>query len=414
MKIYQINVVCGQGSTGHIVLELADLIERQGGNCRVAYGRGNVPIGINSFKMSNNFDILWHVLMTRLTDRHGLFSKKATRRLLADIQKYNPDIIHLHNIHGYYLNYKILFKFLKSYGKPVVWTLHDCWAFTGHCSYFDFVRCDKWKTGCKECKLTGKYPKSLFWDASKQNYYHKKTSFTQIKNFYIVTPSLWLANKVQESFLNYYPVKVIYNGIDTKLFFPKENSEFRRKYGIENKKIILGVANVWSERKGLRDFIELQKILSDDYLIVLVGIGEKQKKMLPEERVLSISRTDSIEELIDIYSAADVYFNASVEETMGMTTVEALACGLPVVVYNRTAVPEIVEPNAGIVLEPGNIKEVKKAIEQLIAKPKIDYHKFALKYEKNKQYSKYLELYRKMLHGDLTSIIDPPNITKNQ
>lgn len=174
------------------------------------------------------------------------------------------------------------------------------------------------------------------------------------------------------------------------------------------------MANVWSERKGLRDFIELQKILSDDYLIVLVGIGEKQKKMLPEERVLSISRTDSIEELIDIYSAADVYFNASVEETMGMTTVEALACGLPVVVYNRTAVPEIVEPDAGIVLEPGNIKEVKKAIEQLIAKPKIDYHKFALKYEKNKQYSEYLELYRKMLHGDLISIIEPQNITKNQ
>lgn len=399
MKVYIINSVFKYGSTGNICMEIEQALAAHGDVGRVAYGR----IGTNNEKgdgyvISNKLDLLSHVLYTRLTDKHGLHSKCVTRRLLQDIQKFEPDVIHLHNIHGYYLNYELLFEFLKEYKRPVVWTLHDCWAFTGHCAHFDANHCEKWKTHCEECKLRGEYPKSWYADKSSQNFNLKKKLFTDLSNLYLVTPSKWLAGVVKESFLRKYPVEVIYNGIDLKKFYPRSGKKFRDSIGAAEKIIILGVASVWTEKKGLQDFVELQDYLDENYQIVLVGISEKQRQMIPES-IYCISRTDSVEELAVIYSAADVYFNASVEETMGLTTVEALACGVPVVVYNKTAVPEVVPEGGGIILEAGNILQVKKAVDKLANtdRNRTAYSEMVYSFRKESQYEKYIEVYESIL-----------------
>lgn len=398
MKVYIINSVFKYGSTGNICMEIEQALAAHGAVCRVAYGRtgANNEKG-DGYVISNKLDLLSHVLYTRLTDKHGLLSKHVTRRLIQDIRAFEPDVIHLHNIHGYYLNYELLFEFLEEYKRPVVWTLHDCWAFTGHCAHFDAAHCEKWKTHCEACELRGEYPQSWYADKSSQNFNLKKKMFTSISKLYLITPSKWLAGVVKKSFLGKYPVEVIYNGIDLKKFYPRSGKEFRDSIGAAEKIIILGVASVWTEKKGLQDFVELQGYLDESYQIVLVGINEKQQMMMPQS-IHCISRTDSVEELAEIYSAADVYFNASVEETMGLTTVEALACGVPVVVYNKTAVPEVVPEGGGMILEPGNISQVKEAVDKLADadRNRTAYSEMAHSFRKESQYEKYIEVYEKI------------------
>ncbi|MGN1161927.1 MAG: glycosyltransferase, partial [Candidatus Fimenecus sp.] len=302
MKILQINSVCGFGSTGRIAVQIQKTVEQNGGEGVIAFGRGDAPDGVNSYKINSDIDVNIHGVLSRITDRQGFYSSGATRRLVRFIKEYNPDVIHLHNIHGYYLNAKILFDFLAEYGKPVVWTLHDCWAFTGHCSYFSYEGCDKWKSGCYSCPLKNEYPASILMDNSKKNYEEKKELFTSLKNAVIVTPSKWLGEIVKDSFLGKYPVKIIYNGIDMDCFKPTE-SNFKEKYGIEDKKIVLGVASVWEKRKGLNDFFKLNEIIGDDYRIVLVGLSDAQLAELPDG-IIGIKRTSSAQELAEIYTAA--------------------------------------------------------------------------------------------------------------
>lgn len=220
MKIYQINSVCGYGSTGRIVLDLHNYLLQQGNKCRIAYGRGNAPDGVDAIKITSKVDIAYHVLMTRLFDRQGLCSKRATKKLINDILKYEPDVIHLHNIHGYYLNYEMLFDFLKGYHSRVVWTLHDCWAFTGHCAYYDLVDCRRWETQCKNCPNLKEYPSTMLKGNVVDNYERKKNSFTGVRNLILVTPSQWLKRELEKSFLKEYQVEVIPNGIDTSIFKP--------------------------------------------------------------------------------------------------------------------------------------------------------------------------------------------------
>ena len=253
-----------------------------------------------------------HTFFSRLTDGEGLFSEGATRGLLKKIQKYDPDIIHLHNIHGHYLNYPILFRFLKSYHRPVVWTLHDCWSFTGHCAHFDFVGCQRWQKGCHDCQQLKSYPQSYGIDHSAENYARKKELFTGIERLHIVPPSQWLANLVKESFLKEYPVTVIHNGIDTSVFKPTE-SDFRKQHGLENKKILLGVASPWTPRKGLQDFIKLAPMLPENWKIVLVGLSKHQLAHLPSD-ILGLERTNNTKELAQIYTTADVFFNPTYED----------------------------------------------------------------------------------------------------
>lgn len=396
MKVFQVNSVCGTGSTGRIVCDIKQMLKNSGNDCRIAYGRGFFD-DPDCVKIENDLVFKAHVFFSRITDRQGFYSTAATRRLVRDIEQFNPDIIHLHNIHGYYLDIRVLFEFLKQYNKPVVWTLHDCWAFTGHCAYFSFVGCEKWKTECGQCPQKSAYPASVLIDNSKKSFNLKKDLFTDIENLQIVTPSNWLNGVVKESFLKKFPVTTIYNGIDLNVFKPLK-SDFKSKNGLSGKKVVLGVANVWEKRKGLDDFIKLSKVLPNDYKIVLVGLSEKQIAALPQN-ILGISRTENINQLVEIYSAADVYVNTSVEETMGLTTVEALACGTPAVVYNATAVPEMVNEKCGKVVNAGDIDDLIKAITTVDVRAE-DCLLRAAEFEKDKQYNIYLNLYKNILGSE--------------
>lgn len=341
MRILQINSVCGTGSTGRIATDMYDILKENGHECCIAYGRGDAPAGYNTIKIGNKYDIYYHALMNRITDKHGFYSGAATKKFIKQVEEYNPDVIHIHNIHGYYINIEILFNYLKQSNKPVIWTLHDCWSFTGHCAHFTYVGCDKWKLGCYDCPQLDTYPSSKVFDNSKENYQNKRRLFTGVSNLTIVTPSQWLAGLVKESYLGEYPIRVINNGIDLDVFKPTE-SDFRKQYGLENKHVILGVANIWDKRKGLDDFIELSKQLDDEkQAIVLVGLSDKQLKTLPKN-IIGIKRTNSTKELAEIYTAADVFFNPSKEETFGLVTVEAMACGTPAVVLDASAAPELI------------------------------------------------------------------------
>lgn len=394
MKVFQINSTCGFGSTGRIAVDIAKKIEANGDECIIAYGRNSAPQDVASYKIGSETHVKLHGILSRITDRQGFYGATATKKLIEKIKDYNPDIIHLHNIHGYYLNVKTLFDFLKEYNKPIVWTLHDCWAFTGHCAHFSFEKCDKWKTECHSCPLKKEYPSSLLMDNSKKNFIDKRNLITQLKNVNIVTPSHWLASVTKESFMGKYPITPIYNGVDLEIFRPTE-SKFREKYGVESKQIILGVANVWTEKKGLKDFYRLNEKLSDKQVIVLVGLDDNQVASLPKG-IIGIKRTSSIEELAEIYSAADVFVNPSREETMGLTTAEALACGTPAVVYDETAVPEVVDENCGVVVKAGNVDELHKAINDISFSAQACMNR-ATTFEKDKQYNKYYELYKEIL-----------------
>lgn len=360
MKILQINSVCGRGSTGRIVSDIP-LLEN-GHESYVAYGRGSSVGCLEAIRIGTDFDVYMHVLKTRLFDLHGFGSKKATARFLRRVEEIDPDIIHLHNIHGYYINIELLFKYLKEKQKPVVWTLHDCWAFTGHCTYFDFVGCDRWKTGCYHCPQKRRYPASWILDRSRKNWQDKKRLFTGIRNTILVTPSKWLADLVKQSFLKEYPVEVIPNGIDTEVFKPTQG-DFRKKYNIEGKFIILGVANKWEERKGLKYFFELANMLRDDEVIVLVGLTKKQIKELPKG-IIGIQRTNSVKELAEIYTAADVFVNPTFEDNYPTVNLEAQACGTYVITFASGGAPETIV-RTGTVINDKTSEKIREAIDNV-------------------------------------------------
>jgi glycosyltransferase involved in cell wall biosynthesis len=396
MKVFAINVVSGTGSTGRIVTDIYHLLTQNGDQCRVAYSRGSAPKEIDAVKIGSKSDIYGHALLSRITDKQGFYSKQATRQLIEKIREYNPDIIHLHNVHGYYLNIEILFDFLRIYSKPVIWTLHDCWSFTGHCTHFSRAGCDKWKEGCSKCPQKKEYPASLFLDNSKNNWILKKQIFSGL-NLTIVTVSEWLKKMVSQSFLQNCPVRTIYNGLDLEVFKPTE-IDFRKEYGIEDKHLILGVANVWTKSKGIDDFMQLADMIGDDYRIVLVGVSKQQKKHM-KSNMIGIENTSDARYLAGIYTAADVFVNTSVEETMGMTTVEALACCTPAIVYNATGIPEVLADMPEMVVSPHNIVGVKEMIER-ICETGIEQGKLlniARKFDKWKRFQEYLVLYREVI-----------------
>ncbi len=360
MKILFINSVCGIRSTGRICTDLAAELEAQGYEVKIAYGREIVPEQFKKYavRIGNDIDVRLHGIETRLFDNHGLASRAVTRRFLAWAEKYNPDLLWLHNIHGYYINYKLLFDWIKQRpSMEVRWTLHDCWAFTGHCSHFTVVKCEQWKSHCSYCVQKHRYPASLIMDHSKQNFDRKRAAFTGVKNMTLITPSKWLADLVKESFLKEYPVEVRYNTIDTTVFKPTP-SDFRERYGLTDKIIVLGVASVWDDRKGLNDFYKLAETLDERFAVVLVGLSKKQMEKLPKS-IIGIQRTNSVKELAEIYTAADVFVNPSREETYGLTTVEAQSCGTPAIVYEGTACEEVANTFGGAV--------VNQSVDSIIA-----------------------------------------------
>ena len=403
MKLLQICVEGNTGSTGTIAESIGQFVLQKGWESYIAFGR--YPRSSNSklLRIGSDLESMLHGIETRLFDNHGLGSRYATKRLIKKIEFIKPDVIHLHHLHGYYINIELLFLFLQKSKIPIVWTFHDCWSFTGHCAYFDYVGCDKWKTECSQCPQKKEYPKSIFLDNSRNNFLLKKQLFTSIPKITIVSVSKWLDNLVQKSFFKSTNHLYIYNGIDLDLFRPIDEPRFiKNKYNIDNKFVILGVATTWDRRKGLDDFIELAKHIKNDEIIVLIGLNKKQRKNLPYN-ILGLPRTENRKELSNLFAASDVFLNLSTEETFGLTTAEALACGTPAIVYNRTANPELVNFETGFVVEKNDFLSINRSILEIRENKKEFYIKNcrlrATKlFNSEDVFSSYFELYKKMIY----------------
>jgi len=396
MKVIQINSVCGVGSTGRIAVDISKKLNDEGIENHIFYGTGQSDYE-NGIKFGGTINLRIHQLGTRLLGKHGFYSKNATKKLVEKIKNIDPDIIHLHNIHGHYLNVEVLFEYLESSNKRVIWTLHDCWSFTGHCAYYDYVNCNKWQTECNNCPALREYPRSLIFDRSRESFKDKKRIFNSIEDLTLVTPSKWLAEETKKSFLSRYPVQVINNGIDLSNFKPSVG-DFRKKCGIEGKFIVLGVAGVWERRKGLDYFIELAQKVKNDEVIVLVGLSQEQQNKLPKN-IIGISRTNSVKELAEVYSAADVFVNPTLEDNFPTTNLEALACGTPVITFDTGGSPEAVNEKTGIVVEKGKINDLIDAIQIIKNNKKSKYYHHCVEsaiknYNKDYKYDDYIKLYK--------------------
>ena len=391
MRIVEVNSICGKGSTGRIAMQIAQLLRESGDDAIVAYGRDKTSYP-HAYRIGGTLSNQLHGVLTRIGDAHGYGSRLATKRFVRFLRKFKPDVVHLHNTHGYYLNDKVLFSYLKKANIPVIWTLHDCWAFTGHCTYFDLVKCERWKTGCKQCQQTREYPTSWLADRSCGNYARKKRLYTGLQNMTVVTPSAWLADLVRESFLGKYPVKVFYNGIDLSCFAPCDYSAVEQKYGLSGKKIVLGVASGFGDRKGLQDFIKLADNLPDTYRVVLVGCDPQECIEHPKMRM--IQRTESVQELAMFYSMAHAFVNLTYEDNFPTVNLEALACGTPVITYRTGGSPEAVDDTCGFVVEQGDLEQVITILRQLETEP-IDSRactERAKQYDKDRCFREYVEL----------------------
>ena len=405
-KLLQINpVIRVNTSTGRIMQEIGELAMQNGWECHIAYSKGRdgirecrsdiVPVG-------NIWSTAWHGIETRLFDRHGLASSHATRQFVRKIEEISPDVVHIHNIHGYFLNYQILFDYLSKAGIPVVWTVHDCWLYTGHCYYYSFAGCDRWQTGCHHCPQKKEFPTSLFCDRSRRNFEDKKAAFTSmpLDRMIIVPVSEWIRNEMRRSFLSAYPFRVIHNGINTDIFNIYDDRQVRKTFGLGNRHILLGVASIWSREKGLDDFIRMAGMLNEDEVVVLVGIKPEDRKRLPDN-VVGIARTENIRQLAELYAAADVFVNPTWQDNYPTVNMEAIACGTPVVTYRTGGSVEVITPATGMIVEQGNLNELLKSIREIESKGKASYQEACRKYallnfKKEDRYMEYLRLYEEL------------------
>lgn len=406
-KLLQINpVIRINTSTGRIMQEIGQLAISKGWESYIAYSYGRdglKPCDSKLVPVGNKADVAWHGLVTRLTDRHGLASEGATRAFIREIERIQPDIIHIHNIHGYFLNYRVLFDYLAKCDIPVVWTVHDCWLYTGHCYYYSYIGCNKWKSECVHCPQRKMFPSSWWADRSKQNFRDKKAAFTSLpkERFTIVPVSRWIKGEMLQSFLKDYDFRVIHNGIDTNVFTIYDPTEVKRKYQLEGKRIILGVASIWCEEKGWNDFMRLAEQLDEHERLVLVGVDEKHQALLPKH-VTGISRTENIRQLAELYSAAEVFVNPTWQDNYPTVNLEAIACGTPVVTYRTGGSIEAVTESTGLVVEQGDIDGLLKAVRTIEERGKVHYQQpcreYALaNFKKEDRYAEYLKLYDELI-----------------
>lgn len=402
MRIVQINGGA-KGSTGKIMMGIADVARAQGHEvmCASPITTTNRDAGEDCgyYRIGTFNSRRVNVALARITGFNGCFAWFETYKLLKKIDEFKPDIIHLHNLHDSYINLPMLFSYIKKHNVPTVWTLHDCWAFTGQCPHFTIVKCDKWKVGCHNCPQYKEYPASLY-DNTKKMWQLKKKWFTGVKNMTIVTPSEWLAGLARESYLKQYPIEVINNGIDLNVFKPT-HSNFRERYEIPAEKhIILGVSFAWGYRKGLDCFVEIAEKLGEQYQIVLVGTDDEIDKNLPHN-IISIHRTQNQKELAEVYSAADVFVMPTREENYPTVNMEAIACGTPVVTFDTGGSPEMLDDKTGIVVKANDIEATKKAIKDICEKKKCNDEEYIVAYSKKsdmkKRFAEYIELYANVL-----------------
>ena len=395
MRIVQINGGA-KGSTGKIMMGIAEVARAQGHEvmCASPITTTNRDAGEDCgyYRIGTFNSRRLNVALARITGFNGCFAWFETYKLLKKIDEFKPDIIHLHNLHDSYINLPMLFSYIKKHNVPTVWTLHDCWAFTGQCPHFTIAKCDKWKVGCHNCPQYKEYPASLY-DNTKKMWQLKKKWFTGVKNMTIVTPSEWLAGLARESYLKQYPIEVINNGIDLNVFKPT-HSNFRKQYGIPGDKyIVLGVSFAWGYRKGLDCFVEMAEKLDERYQIVLVGTDDEIDKNLPQS-IISIHRTQNQKELAEIYSAADVFAMPTREENYPTVNMEAIACGTPVVTFDTGGCAETVDTSTGIIVSVNEIDKLIEAID-VISQEQINpevYKKKVRNYSQDLKYMEYLEL----------------------
>lgn len=399
-RLLEINTTLNSGSTGRIAEQIAIKTREHGWDC--FYAHGGRYVGKSQFpaiQVSSLLDNYVHAFCGEFLGLHGLGSKRATKRFVERIKEIKPDVIHLHNIHGYYLNYKVLFEYLAESKIPVVWTLHDCWSFTGHCTHFDNAACNKWKTECGECPLQMAQYKSRFIDRSRKNYLLKKQLYSNLTNVTIVPVSHWLEKLVEQSILKRFPIRVIQNGIDLNVFKPTENKIRERFHIPEDKMMVLGVLGSGFDEKGKDEFVELSR--QNNLQIVLVGLTDNDKNGLPDT-IIQLGRTSSQSELADFYSAADVMLNPTYNDTFPTINIEALACGTPVVTYNTGGSPEILDVNTGIVVEKGDVNGLKQALATVRNHGKTAYSESCRKraemyFNKDDRYEDYVRLYENLV-----------------
>lgn len=406
MKIFQINTrYYNGGSTGRIMYDLKKVMEADGVESYAAFGFGYKPNGDEAktvYRIESDRELLVSKLWTKATGHHGFNNKRESKQLLKWIDEVKPDIIHMHNIHNHYVNVRILLEYIGEKQIPCVLTMHDCWTFTGHCAYFDYSGCNRWLTGCCHCPSLRDYPKTFApIDPSSWNYRHKQRLFAPL-NITFVSPSQWLCDLQQQSFIKDKPCMVINNGVDTSVFHPIQ-SDVREQYGIGQRKMILAVAGGLAVRKGRDYLLDLPNHLNDDEVLVLVGLGRGQEKLLPPtSKIIGIHRTKTADELVGLYSEADVFINPTLEDNFPTTNIEALACGTPVVTFKTGGSWECVDESTGIVAKKGDIKDLLGKIRKVLDNGKDHYKEACVKkahamYNKDIQYRKYIELYHKIL-----------------
>lgn len=392
--LLQINITANWGSTGKIAEAIGRVAIAHGWDSYIAFGRWNNPSESHLIKVGKRWDKYLHFAEQRIRDNEGLCSRSATKRLIQQIEDIKPNVVQLHNIHDHYLNYELLFEYLNHSSIKVVWTFHDCWAFTGHCFHFVTMDCKRWMSGCHNCPMRSILPKTLF-DRSKENYQLKKNLFCDSENLTIVSVSDWMAGFVKQSFLKDKRIEVIKNGVDLTIFRPVNVITDDNTYGI------LAVSSVWNKDKGLNDIYKLRDLLPSSYMITVVGVSQKQISKFPRG-ILGIQRTQDVEALVNLYSNANVLINPTYADTFPTVNIESLACGTPVVTYRTGGSPEAVSPSTGVVVEQGDIFAMAEAIKNICdadrAQYMIDCRKSAEdNYDKDKCFKKYIELYEVLI-----------------
>lgn len=394
MKLLQINTVINTRSTGRIAEDIGRVMLNNGHESYVGFGREDRPSQSQLIKIGSEINVYSHVFQSFFLGKHGLASKSDTIKFLKQVDDIKPDVISIHNLHGYYLNYKVLFDYIKQREIPVVWTFHDCWPFTGHCSYFEKSQCKKWQTHCDDCPQLNHYPRTIL-DRSYKNFEDKKEAFLGVQKMTIVTPSNWLKGLVKQSFLRNYTVEVIHNGVDLDVFKPLNN--------VSKESLVLGVASQWDERKGLKDFLKLRELLSNEINITLIGLSKEQIRQLPEG-IIGIERTEKIEDLVSWYNKASVFLNPTYIDNFPTTNIESLACGTPVVTYQTGGSPESINEKTGTVVRQGDVKGLKLAVEYWLSKDNThDCRLRAIEYfNKEDRYLDYLNLYNNFFSENKT------------
>lgn len=394
MKVLQINAVYGYKSTGIIVKDIGETLQKVSDECYYAYQSSREPVK-NGYRVGGTLSWKWHALYARLLGKQAYASKIATRRFLKWIDKVNPDIVHLHNLHSNYINLNILCDYLAKRAIPTVITMHDCWYFTGKCTHYSAVKCDKWQTSCGSCPLNKSEQPSLFFDCTSKVLEDKTKHLLKLKNLTLVGCSEWIANEAKKSKLQSANIQVVYNGVDTAIFTPHD-SQIRNELGIENQFVILGMADKWCLEQN-RDVVE-RLITSQDSntKFVIVGCKEEQKEHFKSfNNVLALGYITDRNKLSDIYSAADVFVNLTRADTLPTVNMESICCGTPVITFNCCGGPELVDKDCGFIVEEGNVEQLISCVEAIKQQPlTFDVQKQHEKFNKNECYKKYLEVYK--------------------